>query len=262
DKLSIEEVLQYINENKPLLVGFTAFTIQIKAAGFIANEIKKHFPDSLICCGGPHVIAIPRETLEQFHAFDFVVYSEAEVALIEILKNLKAGRSLSNIKGVFTNGKNDLSPNIINNLDHLPFPAWEEFDLTKYLGSYHHRTELELPMSTSRGCPFSCIFCCRSFGRKRRHRSISSIIKEIERNIDHFGCKAITFYDETFIANLEWSKELFKTMISRGLNKKIKWACETRVDNCSAELFRLMKKAGCNYVFFGFESADDNILKN
>lgn len=262
DGLSIEGLLQHINESNPSLVGFTAYTIQIKAVGFIANEIKKNFSDVLICCGGPHVTAMPKETLEEFGAFDFVVCGEGEMVLKEIFENLKAGKSLPHIKGVVARGEKDFSPSRVNNLDALLFPAWEEFDLTKYPGYSPHRTKLELPMSTSRGCPFSCVFCARSFGSKRRHRSISSIIEEIEHNINDFSCEAVTFCDETLTVDLEWSKELFSTMISKSLNKKIKWACETRVDTSSPELFRLMKEAGCYSVGFGLESADDNILKN
>jgi len=117
-------------------------------------------------------------------------------------------------------------------------------------------------MSTSRGCFGKCVFCARPFGRKRIHRSIDSVIAEIERNVLDFNCQAIVFYDETFVENLDYSEKLFTKMIKRGINKKIRWSCETRVDNVTSDLFKLMKKAGCYYVFVGFESADDKILKN
>jgi len=67
--------------------------------------------------------------------------------------------------------------------------------------------------------------------------------------------------DETFMFDLKWCNELFEQMIKRGLNKKISWSCSTRVNNVSGELFSLMKRAGCYYVFFGLESGDDTILK-
>jgi len=259
---SVEQLIQYINDNPPALIGFTAFTIQIKAAGFIAEEIKKHFPHIPIGVGGAHATITPKKTLEEFSAFDFVVRGEGELVLLKVFENLKQGSSLSNIKGVVTRDKKDLSYDEIKDLDSLPFPAWEEFDLTKYSGADPHRTKLELLVSTSRGCPFSCIFCCRPFGRHRRKRTITSIIKEIERNINDFGCEAICFTDETFIVDLEQSEELFHSMIKRGLDRKIEWSCEARVDIASPELYRLMKRAGCYYVFFGFESGDDTVLKN
>lgn len=259
--VSLENLLQRIRGSKPLLVGFTAFTIQVKAAGFIANEIKKNFPDVLICCGGPHFTAMPVEALEEFHGFDFAVPGESEIVLTDFFDNLKEGKPLAHIRGIVTGEKKELPLNIINDLDALPFPSWEEFDLTKYPGYHPHLTNLELPIATSRGCPFSCVFCARNFGSNRRHRSVTSVIKEIEHNINEFGCEALTFTDETLTVDAVWSKELFDTMINRGLNKKTKWACETRVDTSSPELFRLMKEAGCYSVGFGLESGDDDILK-
>jgi len=262
ESISIDKFLQYINISKPTLIGFTALTVQIKSAGCLAKEIKKQFPDILICVGGIHATVMPKETLEEFDAFDFVVCGEGELVILNIFDNLKKGIPLSTIKGVVTKGKTDFSFDVIEDLDSLPFPAWEELDLNIYGGIYPHRTKLELPMSTSRGCPFHCIFCVRPHGRYRRHRSAASVISEIERNISEFGCESIAFIDETFIADLKWSSKLFDSMIREGINKNIIWSCETRVDITSPELFRLMKEAGCYYVFFGLESADDAILYN
>ncbi|MEW6556584.1 MAG: radical SAM protein [Elusimicrobiota bacterium] len=262
ESITIDNLIQYINTFKPTIIGFTALTVQIKSAGFIAEKIKNLFPDILICVGGIHSTVMPKETLSEFSGFDFVVCGEGELVLINIFNNLKKGISLSTIKGVVTREKMDFSFDRIKDLNMLPFPAWEEIDITKYTGIYPHRTKLELPVWTSRGCPFSCIFCARSFGRHRIHRSIASVISEIERNILDFGCESIAFIDETFIVDLKWSSELFNTMITKGINKKITWSCETRVDIATPEFFRLMKDSGCYYIFFGFESADENILKS
>lgn len=262
EQVSLETLLNDIAERKPSVVGLTSYTIQIKTAAIIAAEIKKRFPDVLVCCGGPHVTVMPKETLDEFAGIDFIVCGESELVFVQILNQLKQCKGLATIKGVVTRGKDDTSYDYIEKLDELPFPAWDAFDLERYPGLYPHRTKLELPVSTSRGCPFSCIFCVRPFGKKRRHRTVESVINEIKRNIDEFGCESISFVDETFIFNLEWSRKLFQAMIDEGINKKINWSCSTRVDNMTPEMFKLMKEAGCYYVFFGFESGDDSILKN
>lgn len=261
ESISIDKLLQYINVFKPMLIGFTALTVQIKSAGYLAKEIKKQFPDILICVGGIHVTMMPKETLEEYDAFEFVVCGEGELVILNVFDSLKKGIAVSTIKGVVTKEKTDISFDLIKDLDSIPFPAWEELELNNYGGIYPHRTKLELPIWTSRGCPSTCIFCVRPLGRNRRHRSVASVISEIERNINEFGCESIAFIDETFIVNLRWSRELFESIIRKGINKKITWSCETRVDVASPELFRLMKKSGCYYIFFGLESADDNILK-
>lgn len=261
DCFSLEELIAYLCKTKPLLVGFTAFTVQIRTAAKVAEEIKHKFPLMKVCVGGPHASAIPKQTLIDFPAFDFVVCGEGEELLPRIFDSLGSEESLSKLKGVATKRKADTCWNPIMHLDDLQFPAWEEFDIAKYPGTYPHRSKLELPMITGRGCPYRCVFCCRSLGDRIRHRSVRSVIAEIERNIEKFGCESIAFLDETFLIDIKWADEFIKTMIDRGLNKKISWSCSTRVSNLTLELLRRMRAAGCYYIFFGIESADDDTLK-
>jgi anaerobic magnesium-protoporphyrin IX monomethyl ester cyclase len=257
-EMSVDELLNVISHTNPTIVGFTAFTVQIKSAAYIAECIKHKFPNILTCLGGAHATAIPEETLKEFPSFDFIVSSEADNLLTPILNNLN---NLDGIPGIVTRTTTKRGGNRIKDLDSLPFPAWNRFDLTKYPGSDPHRTKRELLMSTSRGCPFSCNFCAKMFGRLRISRSVDSVIAEMERNIKDFGAESICFIDETFIANPSWNEKLFTTMIDRGINKKIKWSCCTRVDIVTPEMFKLMRKSGCYYVFFGFEHGDDEMLK-
>ena len=260
-QFSVQDLLEYIGRVNPKLVGFTAYTVQIKSAAFIAKKIKERFPNMPVCAGGVHATVTPKETLEEFGSFDFAVCGEAELILPKILASIDRETPLSDVPGVVTRENKEFSQQAIESLDDLPFPAWEEFDLSDYQGCYPHRTNLELPMTTSRGCPYSCVFCVRAFGKRRRCRSVQSVLREIERNIEEFGCESICFVDETFMFDLKWCNELFEQMIARGLNKKVTWSCSTRVNNVSPELFKLMRKAGCYYVFFGLESGDDRILQ-
>jgi len=253
-----EDIVKLVKEKSPTIVGFSAFTVQIKSAAYIAKCIKAKSSETKICVGGPHVTAIPKETLEEFPIFDFVVASEAENLLTPILNNLS---DPTNVNGVVTRKTIQVVGNRIKDLDSLPFPAWENFDLSKFPGGDPHRSRLELPIVTSRGCPFTCNFCARMFGKHRITRSVESVIGELERNIIDFGATAIYFEDETFIANPKWNEKLFTAMIDKGINRKVKWSCTTRVDIVTPEMFKLMRRAGCYYVFFGFEHGDDEMLK-
>lgn len=259
--VSVEQLIDYVRDVEPSLVGLTAFTIQANTAGAIANRVKESFPSTKICIGGPHAIAAPQETLDAFAAVDFVVCGEGELILTKIMEALNSEEKLSRIDNVLTRGKNTASISTIRNLDAMPFPAWDMFDLSKYPGTYPHRTRLELPMITERGCPYKCTFCCRSHGDTLRRRSSQSIIAEIQHNTQKFQCESIAFLDETFIANTRAAKDFLNTLIDFGLNKKITWSCSTRVSNMTLELLQLMRKAGCYYIFYGMESADNDTLK-
>ncbi len=261
DSVAIEELLDYVSQARPKLIGITAYTVQIRAAGIIAAQIKRESPSTIICVGGPHATAIPHQTLDEFPSIDFIVRGEGEDLLPKLLDAMGNETMLTKLPGVVTRGGGQDAWCPITNIDDLPFPAWEEFDLSKYPGTYPHRKKLELPMISGRGCPYHCVFCCRALGHVVRLRSVQSVVAEIERNIREYGCESIAFLDETFAFNRKWSDEFFTTMITHGLNKRISWSCSTRVSNTSPELLRRMREAGCYYIFFGLESADDTTLK-
>lgn len=195
------------------------------------------------------------------HGTEFVIGGESELVLVNLFKRLVSGESFEDIRGLVTQGKLDADWDAVQDIDALPFPAWEAFNLDNYPGTFPHRTKRELPMVTGRGCPFKCVFCCRALGNNIRRRSVESVIAEIEHNIEHFGCEALSILDETFVLQKKWSDEFFAAMKEKGLNKIIKWGCSTRVSDTSPELFAQMREAGCYDIFFGMESADDETLK-
>lgn len=261
DRYSVEKLVQFCAETRPALIGFSAFTRQIGAVGRIAKAIKADWTEATICVGGCHVFAMPLETLEEIPEIDFVFCGEADELLPKILEEPSDLKAISKLPGVIARGKQDLSPTFVKDLDALPFPSWEEFDLTKYPGNGPHGTKLQLPMITGRGCPYRCTFCCRANGDFNRRRSVQNVIAEMEYLVDKFGCEAIYFYDENFILDNKWTDQLFDDMIERGLNRKVKWGCSMRVQPAKPKLMQRMAEAGCYYVFFGFESANENTLK-
>jgi radical SAM superfamily enzyme YgiQ (UPF0313 family) len=243
------------------MVGFTAFTTHIKPAAKLAAAIKDSVPTTKIAIGGPHAAAIARETLDEFESFDFAICGEAENTLVPMFEALHNEEKLSKVPGVVMRGRDSIAWVGVEDLDSLPFPAWEEFDLPRYGGLYPHRTKRELPMLAQRGCPYKCNFCMRASGDTVRMRSVASVIAEIEHNIENFGCESLAFLDETFALNKKWTREFFDALKKRGLNKKVSWACSTRVSHTSKELFEEMREAGGYYTFFGLESADEDVLE-
>jgi len=263
---SLADIVRQVETEDPLLVGLTAPTTLVKSAASIAKQLKEANPDRKIAIGGYHATALPRETLLEFPAFDFAVFHEGENPISNLVRALATGEKPTNTCGLCWRENSTIRMGQVNpgfaDLDSLPLPAWELFPLDRYQAHYRKDQRVrELPINLGRGCPGQCTFCARVNGEKVRRRSAESVLAEIEYDVDRFGAGAIVFMDETFAANAERSVQICEGMIRRGLNRKVYWLCQTRVDSLDKPLLELMARAGCKHIALGIESGDQEILR-
>ena len=114
-------------------------------------------------------------------------------------------------------------------------------------------------LETSRGCGYHCLFCFQGmYGRKRRLRSLSLVVSDLERVIA-WGAKSLYFMDLEFTLDRERILELCGRMASRKIS--ITWCCQTRADHVDAELLSKMRAAGCRLIHFGLETANSRLLE-
>lgn len=193
---------------------------------------------------------------------DIYVVGDYEVVVRRLLEVLEQGDDVRNVEGVafFEEGEFVITPSCHAAFDYdsLPMPAYEYLPP---LSTYHINTRHGSPftiMYTSKGCPYSCIYCTvrRTVWKGR---SAQSILDEIRYLKEHHGIRTISFFDETFTFDRERVVELCEGLCEERLN--IKWYCNTRVNHVDAELLRLMRRAGCRGMSFGAESGSDEILK-
>ncbi|RLI82686.1 B12-binding domain-containing radical SAM protein [Archaeoglobales archaeon] len=260
ERLEFSELIDRIKD--ALIVGITSTTPTFNSALKYACSIKKRLPDVFIILGGVHATFMPHRVIKS-ECVDAVCVGEGEYTLAEVAERMSSERSLKGVKGliykengmVFNNGKREF----IEDLDALPFPAFDLMPLEKYtvLG---HKLE-QFPMITSRGCPFGCRYCSSSLflGRKFRARSPKNVVDEIEWLLNDFGARHIAFGDDTFTLNRKRVIEICNEIIERKLD--VNWSCSSRVDTISPEMLERMKMAGCVAIYYGVESASSEILK-
>jgi anaerobic magnesium-protoporphyrin IX monomethyl ester cyclase len=251
---------QELEEYRPQLVGATCVTLNYPIARGMLKVCKDFDPQIFAVIGGPHVTFAQEETLLSSPWIDAIVIGEGDITVVELARALAEHKDIYHVSGIaFADGGTIVktSPRtLIENLDELPLPARELLPMARYraLGA-------PCTVITSRGCPYSCIFCSghRMFGPRVRFRSPGLVVDEIERLQRDFGLAKINIVDDTFTLNHNHSRAVCEEMLRRNL--KMKWSVFARVDRISQDLAQLMNRAGCEWVLFGVESADEGILK-
>jgi len=218
------------------LVGLTAFTSNITRAYEIAQIYRDH--GIKVVLGGIHASMMPEEALQYV---DTVVRGEAEKIWAQVIQDFEEDR----LQRIYHGPHIDMAETRVR----------PRRDLL-------HSDYLWQSVQTSRGCPFNCHFCSvtRYLGRDYRKRAVEDVLDELSQIKGRY----IAFVDDNLIGNKSEdkarAKNLFRGMISRGLNKR--WWMQTSINAAEDEnLIELAAAAGCMFVFIGFETMDINTLK-
>jgi hopanoid biosynthesis associated radical SAM protein HpnJ len=218
-------------------------------------------PKMKVAFVGPPVTVEPEKALKE-SAIDFVVRREFDHQIAAFAK----GTPLEELPGVSfrKNGAFVHNPEggFIENLDELPWVSKvykRDLDFRKYnvpflLNPY-------VSFYTSRGCPAMCTFCLwpqTHSGHRWRLRSSTDIANECKYVLENFpGLKEIFFDDDTF--NYQKARTIELCSKLKPLN--FTWSCTSRVTT-DYDTLKAMKDAGCRLLIVGYESGDQQILKN
>jgi hopanoid biosynthesis associated radical SAM protein HpnJ len=228
----------------------------------LAQMIKEANPAIRIAFVGPHVTIQSELSLKASTAIDFVARREFDYSLTEYA----SGKKLEEIAGISyrQNGQIIHNPDrpAIEDLDALPFAVDvynRDLDMTRYDIPFLKHPYVSF--YTSRGCPALCTFCLwpqTMSGHPWRTRSIPNVVEEVRRCLEYFPqAKEIFFDDDT----LPWAKDRTIELCKALMPLKFTWSCNSRV-TVGYETLKAMKEAGCRLLIVGFESGNDEILKN
>lgn len=236
---------------------------------FCAN-VKEILPDAFTVLVGTHPTATVDETFTFSDAIDGIARREYDYIIKNLADALQNKDDLSVVKGLSYRKDGEIVNNpdadFIEDLDEIPFISQfieEYLDVNDYVFAASALPEIQI--FTGRGCPFRCNYCVYPqtlHGHKYRLRSVDNVIAEFKYIIEHFPkVKQVVIEDDTFTVSKERTVEFCEKMIESGMNKKIRWLCNARV-NLDYETMKIMKKAGCKLIIPGIESVDQTILNN
>lgn len=268
DNISQEEVYKIVNKFKPGMAVLFTSTPSIYNDVKIGSRIKELMPRCFVVLTGPHVSALPEETLMFGEKIDAIARKEYDSTLVDLASSLSSDIELNDVSGItFRENDDTISTpdrSYIEDLDSIPFVSQvykKHLNIKNYF--YAHCRYPVVSIFTSRGCNGACNYCVypqQMFGRRRRQRSPENIVEEfkyIEKELPQV--KEVLIDDDNFSFDQTHTIEFCEQMIKN--NIKIPWTVECRA-SLKYETMVMMKRAGCRLIVVGFESADNAVLKN
>ncbi len=231
----MDENIEELTFEEADLVAITTYTCNAPRAYEVSEIYRQKGIKTVI--GGVHVSMLPDEAAQYV---DTVVIGEAESVWGTVLKDFE---------------KNEMKKRYTSELISLENQVHPRTDL------YSKKYKL-LTVETSRGCPNNCEFCTVGLfnGNKYRQRPVEDVLDELEK----LPRKFFMFSDNNILGHGKKAEErairLFKGMIDRGIKKR--WGCYVGIDFANnPDVLKYAKKAGCTSVFIGFESLNEESLK-
>ncbi|MDH5230299.1 MAG: B12-binding domain-containing radical SAM protein [Gammaproteobacteria bacterium] len=265
---SIETTLIRNNIDFVMCGGLSPF---ISSVSEIFN-ISKHSKPTIINIVGGGVLSGDPVTAFGLLNVDYGVIGEGEETIVELLNELQNQKpNLDKVKGITYKKEGQIvqtpSRSAIKNIDELPWPLLEIFNIDRHLDEQTPFDHYFFPVNktnsprcidiiTSRSCPFMCTFCFHPVGKTYRERNVDDVINEIKYYKERYHINMVAVLDELFSLRRKRLLEFCEKI--RPLN--LQWMVQLHVRTADHETLKAMKEAGCAFISYGIESVNNDVL--
>ena len=215
--------------------------------------VKRHWAwiaahDYKVIMVGDHVTALPQESIEKPGVWAIIPGGDWDYGLVDFLNG---DRHQGVYPFALRDSLQDL-PWIDRDLVHWELYAKKNGNFRRTPGTY---------IMSGRDCWHAkCTFCSwTTLYPKYRTRDPIDVVNEIEMLVDKYGIKEIMDDSGSFPVGA-WLTTFCNEMIRRGLPKKVRIDCNMRFGRLTFDDYRLMRRAGFQFVLFGVESANQDTL--
>ena len=261
------DIAQALRDDPPDVVALSFLsTTTYPGVKSMAEVVKGVMPKVPVICGGVFATMNKERILRDCPFIDVVGVGEGEELLPDYLAHLD---SLANVAGIiWRNDAGEIVTNmprpIIKDLNQFPYPDRNSLPI-----DYIESLPLDVPavlslekfctMQTSRGCPYTCIYCDipALTNGKWRFRSPEHVLGEMQQLHDQ-GYRSIYLTDDHFLLKRERISTICQNIIDHKF--AFKWGCEGRVDSVAVDQLPIMGKSNCAFLAFGVESGTQKIL--
>jgi O-antigen biosynthesis protein len=263
--LQYDDIAKQIPPDVTLIGISVPFTNAARITFELASYLKMRFPMARIVLGGIHPSTFPEESLNN-QGVDYVICGEGESSMLYLAQRRDPG----SIPGLYWrdnlgNIQKPAKPAREENLDTVPFPAWDLLPMELYfsISPRGNRTHRSLALITSRGCPFSCKFCSVHpvSGRNWRARSPENVLAEIRLAFEQYQINHIEIEDDNFTLDKQRALTILRGL--KSISPAITWAAHNgvRVDTLDEELLGEIKRSGCIQLNLAIEHGSPSVLK-
>ncbi len=267
-----EKLIPLIRDFQPDLLCITSFSLESDIAHDLARRVRQAMPDCRIFLGGPYPTADPVSALKDEN-IGIAFIGEGEVSLLSVLNAIEGRRGFEDIKGIAfrCNGGivNNGYPDMIQNLDDLPFPAWDLIDLEfcfsfrgkRAMMNVLQRDRRGVSIFTTRGCPYHCTYCHNVFGKLLRKRSPENVVGELKLLQQQYDVREIEILDDIFNLDMDRARAIFQAMEREGLHFSISFPNGLRAEFLDDDLLRAFKRGGVYWITVAIESGSPRVQK-
>ena len=247
----------------PTILAHSVMSTQTDRIYKEVREVREEFGNSVtIIGGGPHVSARPMDLLE--NGFDYVVIGEGEKTFPELLWYLMNDKDPTEILGVVGEATQDCP--VPRDLEPVNLDAHPPFALGMNIVG---------PIEVTRGCPYSCKFCCTPFltGGRVRNRSIDSVVHWLTRAVERSGFDRTWFLSPNALSYGGRGRTVEDDKLERLLKAVTKiegleevffgsFPSEVRPEFVTRPILEMMKSYVANRTLqIGLQSSSNRILK-
>ena len=264
-----------IKENKIQTVWSGGYYPNYASMRRVFETAKGVDPKIITVAGGPIITGDPIPAMTALGFADYGMIGEGERTAKELALALSGGASTAQIRAIdgliiqHEGGYQLTSPRqVITDWGEIPWADYESFGYTR---EYFHQVRTgnkdawsgpaaKMPITASRGCPFSCTFCGNSHGPLYRQRPLPDFFAEMRHRLDSYDRFNISVADELLATSKTRLREFCRGMKKLGMKKN--WTASLRVPDIDEEVVDLLREAGCGLVSLGLESASNKILRS
>lgn len=275
-----EQLADKVDEYTPTVVGIGGMTIEYKKMVHDSFRIVKGVnPKIITIVGGVYPTLSPVTAMADPN-IDYIVSSEGEERLAQLMKAIKSGCGLDTINGIRyrQNGgwvTQPMSGVGIEDLDSLPWPDYSDYDMSRYMNWSQKFTQnfqfRQLPVAmsvTSRGCPYKCTYCAAGnrnnpLNNGTRTRSPENVLGEVDHLVEKYGMREIVFVDDSLLLPRKRAIEMMTGLAERRKNgSDLLWKSNNLdIRHVNEDILYWMRESGCYQLTVSLESGSPDTLK-